>query len=297
MKTSANKALVILSGGQDSTTCLFWAKKRYAEVHAVTFNYGQTHSLELKAAQEVACLADVVSHSFITLGPVLQSSSPLTDPTQPLETYTDFQSMDKIIGDRVEKTFVPMRNALFLVVASNLAVSLGCGVLVTGVCQADNANYPDCRSEFIIAAEEMINEALGCGEPLRKAVIIATPLMNMSKADSIKMALDLDAYEALAFTHTAYDGKYPPTGKDHASVLRAHGFEQAGYPDPLVIRAVMEGLMTLPASINYADPECNATVARRVRGLKQKLSINTDQDDPDVGYAGDGEVDCRTLGN
>lgn len=271
---SAGKALVILSGGQDSTTCLFWAKERYAEVHAVTFNYGQTHKEELIAAQRVACLADVATHHFVSLGPVLESTSPLTDPTQPLESYSDFDSMDKIIGDRVEKTFVPMRNALFLVLAANRAVALGCGVLVTGVCQADNANYPDCRAEFINAAQDMI--ALSLGNPYYQP-IIATPLMTLSKAESIHMALEnKDAYQALAFTHTAYDGKYPPTGKDHASVLRAHGFEEAGVPDPLVIRAVMEGLMGIPATANYSDSHRNGQIAREIRDCKLKLGLDLD---------------------
>lgn len=309
---SRNKALVILSGGQDSTTCLFWAKQNYQEVHAVTFNYGQAHHRELQAAQQVACLADAASHTFTTVGPVLKSTSPLVDPQQPLELYQDFQSMDKIIGDRVEKTFVPMRNALFLVLAANLAVHLGCGVLVTGVCQADNANYPDCRRDFIDSAEDMIAKALGLFE---HQIIIQTPLMNLSKAESIKEAFKIPgAYEALAFTHTAYDGQYPPKGRDHASVLRAHGFEEADAPDPLVIRAVMEGLMQLPATPNYADPECNGIVARRVRELKKSLSLDVETDDPNIGCstppelqddpetgffaapAGDDEEDCRNIG-
>lgn len=311
---SNNKALVILSGGQDSTTCLFWAKQRFQEVHAVTFNYGQTHMLELQAAQRVAHLADVMTHFITTVGPILKSTSPLVDPQQPLELYQDFQSMDKIIGDRVEKTFVPMRNALFLVLAANLAAHLGCGVLVTGVCQADNANYPDCREDFIDSAEKMINHSLGW-DGISKIITIETPLMKLSKAQSIKMAFEIPgAYEALAFTHTAYDGQYPPKGKDHASVLRAHGFEEADAPDPLVIRAVMEGLMHLPVAANYADPECNGIVARRVRELKKKLSLPVEtndpnigcsipqelQDDPGVGVfaapAGDDEEDCRKIG-
>lgn len=325
---SSNKALVILSGGQDSTTCLFWAKQRFQEVHAVTFNYGQAHHRELQAAQQVACLADVASHTFTTVGPILKSTSPLVDPQQPLELYQDFQSMDKIIGDRIEKTFVPMRNALFLVLAANLAVHLGCGVLVTGVCQADNANYPDCRADFINAAEGMINQALGL--PLIKGISIATPLMNLSKAQSIKMAFEIPgAYEALAFTHTAYDGQYPPKGKDHASVLRAHGFFEAGAPDPLVIRAVMEGQMSLPDTTPYLNEHQINKLGSDIRELKRRLHldvsndlreffppVNDDQepevpefgcstlpelqDDPEVGFfaapAGDEEKDCRDQG-
>lgn len=271
---SSNKALVILSGGQDSTTCLFWAKQRFQEVHAVTFDYGQTHAEEIRAAARVACLADVITHHFVGLGPVLESTSPLTDSTQPLETYTDFDSMDEIIGDRVEKTFVPMRNALFLVMAANRAVALGCGVLVTGVCQADNANYPDCRNSFIRSMEATIGLSLGL---MHGSLRIDAPLMWLDKAQSIHFALEQKGcYPALAFTHTAYDGKYPPTGSDHASVLRAHGFFEAGLPDPLVIRAVMEGKMGMPPTTPYTNEHQIHLLAQDIHRLKGKLGFDLD---------------------
>lgn len=266
-----SKALVVLSGGQDSSTCAFWARENYSEVHAITFDYGQTHAIELQAAQNIGVLAGVTTHDFVRLGPILKSTSPLVNQQQSLETYNNFQEMDKIIGDRVEKTFVPMRNATFLVLAANRAVALGCETLVTGVCQADNANYPDCRQDFIHSMEVMIAGSLGM--PVGSFAIV-TPLMNLSKAESIRLAqrtrLAL-AYYALAFTHTAYDGKFPPTGRDHASILRAHGFEEAEVPDPLVIRAYLEGAMDLPATKNYSDPFSNAIVARGVMQVAQRL--------------------------
>ena len=266
MNLQNDTALVVLSGGQDSTTCLFWAKHYYKHVHAVTFNYGQRHSRELAAAQTVAMLAGVESHEIVTLGPVLQGTSPLTNPNEQLEMYSDFKSMDAIIGDRVEKTFVPMRNALFLNIAANRAVCLGARTLVTGVCEADNANYPDCRRSFIDAQQATVNEALGLENG--KGLEISTPLITLSKADSIHLARNLagGAYEALAFSHTAYDGNYPPVGADHASVLRAYGFEQAMVPDPLVVRANMEGLMELPHTPNYR----NTTVD--LNDLRQKIA-------------------------
>ena len=242
------KALVLLSGGQDSVTCLFWAKQEFKEVVALSIDYGQRHSIELEAAQRIAKLAEV-RHEIITVPGILLSSSPLTSSTT-LELYEDFDSMDAIIGERIEKTFVPMRNALFLVLAANHAVAWGCGNIVIGACEADNANYPDCRESFISSMERATNLALG-SEHLDDLKFVA-PLLFNSKAETVHLAYNLPGcYEALAYSHTAYDGTYPPTSKDHASVLRAHGFEEAGLPDPLVLRAVFEGRMTVPTTANY----------------------------------------------
>lgn len=268
--------LVVLSGGQDSTTCLFWAKQYFAEVHAVTFDYNQRHRREIQAARDVAKIAGVLSHEVIELGPILKGTSPLTNPDQELELYADHDSMAAIIGDRVEKTFVPMRNALFLTLAANRAICLGVHSLVTGVCQADNANYPDCRESFVEAQEKAIREALGAD------FSIYAPLMNLSKAQSINMACSWGsngysmpprAYMALAFSHTAYDGQYPPVSKDHANTLRAHGFLEAGLPDPLVIRAAREGLMALPETSNYQNSALNSDLADNIITMKDTFHV------------------------
>lgn len=244
-----SKVMVVLSGGQDSTTCLYWAKERFAEVHAITFNYGQKHSRELEAAETVARMAEVDSHQFIDIPHILKGRSPLVNPNEQLEQYSDYATMDKIIGDRVELTFVPMRNAFFLTVAANYALEKDIYDLVTGVCQQDNANYPDCRQRFIDWQQRTINEALGISN-----FKIHTPLMDLSKAQSIEMAKTLHGcMEALAYSHTAYDGQYPPVGKDHATVLRAQGFLEANTPDPLIVRAWKEGLMPLPETPNYDE--------------------------------------------
>lgn len=244
----SKKVLIVLSGGQDSTTCLYIAKQQGYELHAVSFDYNQRHRRELESAVTIARLAGVTSHEIISLGPILKSTSPLVDNTVPLEQYANNADMERIIGDRVELTFVPMRNALFLTIAANRAISLGAESIWTGVCQADNAGYPDCRETFVRAQEAALKEA--SGNDLR----IITPLLHIAKPDSVRLALTLPGcYTALAYSHTAYDGSYPPTGHDHATTLRAHSFEVAGIPDPLIVRAHWEGLVELPVSGNYTD--------------------------------------------
>lgn len=246
------KALVVLSGGQDSTTCLYWAKFMFDEVHAITFDYGQTHMLEIRAAEEVAAMAKVKTWELICIPDVLISKSPLTDGTQPLERYESFEQMEETIGDRRELTFVPMRNALFLTLAANRAEALGIHNIVIGVCEQDNANYDDCRAIFIKKTQDYINAALGHDHRDSHPIHIHTPLIEMSKADIVKFAKGLGGcWEALAHTHTSYDGKFPPTDMNHANVLRAQGFQAAGLPDPLVVRAWKMGVMDLPLTPNY----------------------------------------------
>jgi 7-cyano-7-deazaguanine synthase len=239
------KILIVLSGGQDSTTCAFWAKQEFpgAELHAVTFDYGQRHQRELDAAIKVAGLAGIRTHEIVSLGPVLKGTSPLVSGEK-LEQYKDFHSLP----GGLEKTFVPMRNTLFLTLAANRAVVLGSNDIVTGVCQEDFGGYPDCRQVFIDALEHAFNMSLEDGH-----IAIHTPLMDLTKAESVHLARELPGcYEALAYSHTSYDGAYPPKGHDHATLLRAKGFAEAGLPDPLVVRAFNEGLMDLPATENYS---------------------------------------------
>lgn len=248
------KALVVFSGGQDSTTALFWAIERFDQVHAVTFDYGQRHSLEIEAARKIAMDAMqkklIASWEVIKVPNCLHSVSPLTSDS-PLEKYENAEQMAEVIGDRIELTFIPMRNFLFLTIAMNRAVEIGSDFIVTGICQEDNANYPDTTEAFRQKFEDAANEALGSNKYVRQYSILA-PLMNYSKAQTVQLAYRTPgAWEALAYSHTSYDGKYPPTDMNHANVLRAQGFEEADLPDPLVVRAWKEGLMDLPLSKNY----------------------------------------------
>jgi 7-cyano-7-deazaguanine synthase len=244
------KALVILSGGQDSTTCLFWALHQGWEVHAISFDYGQRHAIELQSAVVVGRMAGVKSHRIVDIKGILSKTGQLfEDEVEALDQY-----LDGILPDcGIEKTFVPMRNQTFLTIAANHAYVLGADYLVTGVCQADNGGYPDCREDFIDLVEASFNAGTFTGEDhLREPITICTPLMHLSKAESVLMANELPGcMQALAYTHTAYDGQYPPVSMDHANLLRAKGFEEAGLPDPLVVRAASEGRMELPDTANY----------------------------------------------
>lgn len=257
-----SKALVVLSGGQDSTLCLHWALQQgFDEVQAVAFDYGQKHSIELDMAR-AQCAATQTTLEVVELGPILKGTSPLVDPKAKLEQYEDGD-----LPGGLEKTFVPMRNQLFLTIAANRAYVIGATNLITGVCQADSGGYPDCRQNFIDALTTSINLGTFTGEPgTVKPLRIHTPLMDLTKAESIDMAMRIQgAYASWAYSHTAYDGAYPPLGADHATVLRAQGFEEAGVPDPLILRAACEGLMDLPVTSNY-------DVARKVtdKGPKGK---------------------------
>lgn len=478
------KALVILSGGQDSTTCLFWAKQVFDEVHALTFDYGQRHIVELDAAVKVAQMASVASHEIVCVPQVLTGRSFLTDKAAAVEEFNDFAAMEHhnaFKENKLDSSFVPMRNPLFLTIATNRAYVLGCDTMLTGVTAADyaeyggfswswlggfidaegnfsemngesktlrlsisqkdpellerlgkwvkdqlpgvsysthtneaghsklyfgvkslrlmapllsphlhsqhrrdqaaskgeglvlfeeaplnyayvtgfwegdgsyfaqwvktrvgrksgkdkktraanfqffqkdpevlekikdfigrgtigqrktqnciwglkigdgplsrkllnkllphlnvlgsfekvtkwlhavdlpaggfNPPYPDCTPDFIQSQQAVVNESLrvpGITPPK-----IVTPLMFLTKAQSVILAKSLPGcWEALSYSHTSYDGKYPPTGLNHANLLRAYGFEVAGLPDPLVVRAFREGLMDLPDTPNYRN--------------------------------------------
>lgn len=223
-----SKALVILSGGQDSTTCLAVAKQRFTEVHAVTFEYGQKHAIELESARRVAELMGVASHEVIALGRILAGTSPLVSDT-PLGKY---DSPDELPGG-VEPTFVPGRNLLFLTLAANRAAVFGITDLFTGLCEEDFGGYFDCRKVFVDAMATALGEGIW-GTP--DAFTIHTPLMHLNKADSVRLAVDVlgDQFEAvMGETHTCYDGVKGGCGKCHACHLRDRGFKDAGIDDPI----------------------------------------------------------------
>ncbi len=256
-----SKILVVLSGGQDSVTCLYDAVQKVGaeNVYAISFDYGQVHKAELQAAAIVAGMAGLNPYNveFIRVAGLLQSTSPLLGK-HALDRYESFEKMEQQVGSTIEKTFVPMRNTLFLVIAANRAIAWGCDTIVTGICGEDNANYPDCTEDFRDAVEAAFVESLGYNrdEYDHLDLTISAPLMFLSKAETVKLAESLPGcMKALAYSHTSYDGQYPPTDNNHSNLLRAHGFEEAGLPDPLVLRAWKEGKMQLPETANYEEAD------------------------------------------
>lgn len=220
------KALVVLSGGQDSTTCLFWAKRAYGDVHAATFDYRQRHVIEIESARRIAQLA-CVPHEVIDLGPLFAGLSPLTDMSRDVGQY---QSAETLPGG-LEATFVPGRNILFLAIAANRAYVHDCDRIVIGVSQEDFGGYPDCRATFIQQMEQAISSGLD------RSVVIDAPLMHLNKKQTVELAQELPGcIEALSYSTTCYNGAVPPCGHCHSCLLRARGFSEAGIADPLIMR-------------------------------------------------------------
>jgi 7-cyano-7-deazaguanine synthase len=223
VNVAAEKALVVLSGGQDSTTCLYWAIDRFGRenVSSVTFDYGQRHRIELDCARRIAAEAGVSNvclpiDTFTALG-----GDALTDTSIAVSEAAG-------AGPELPATFVAGRNLIFLTFAAAYAYRHEIRHLVTGVAQTDYSGYPDCREETMTALQNAIR--LG----MDSDVEIHTPLMHRSKKETVELAVQLGALDAMALTHTCYNGQQPPCRKCAACELRAKGFAEAGVPDPLL---------------------------------------------------------------
>lgn len=207
-------ALVVFSGGQDSTTCLFWAKKHFKKVYALSFVYGQKHQQEVEIARTIAREADVefeaMDVSFI--GHLGRNS--LTDPTMVMDE-------DKP-ADSCPNTFVPGRNLFFLSIAAVYARERGINHLVTGVSQTDFSGYPDCRDNFIKSLTVTLNLAM------EEQFVIHTPLMWIDKCQTWALADELGVLDLVRQrTLTCYNG-VPGDGCGHcpACKLRREGLEK-----------------------------------------------------------------------
>lgn len=213
------RALVVLSGGQDSVTCLYWAMERFPEVEALSFDYGQRHRVELEGASAI-CREEGILHRIVSadvLGALAPSA--LTDTSIAVSETGGMSGLPS--------TFVPGRNALFLTMAAAYAVPRGIKDIVIGACEADSSGYPDCREEFLKSQQLTLSLALGVTIHLHR------PLVNLNKSEIFTMADQLGRLDdVIQKTHTCYEGVRDTLhawgygcGVCPACTLRKRGFE------------------------------------------------------------------------
>jgi len=223
------KAVVLLSGGVDSTTTAAIARRQGFEVHALSFHYGQRHAVELEAARRVVAHLGIRRHVVLEIDLRAFGGSALTsDLAVPLDT-----PMDQI-GARIPPTYVPARNTIFLSFALAWAETLDARDIFIGANALDYSGYPDCRPEYIAAFERMANLATRAGVEGGARLTIHAPLISLSKREIIAQgrALGID----YGLTSSCYDPGPDGSACGHceACLLRLKGFEEAGMSDPLV---------------------------------------------------------------
>ena len=227
MPTGSRNAVVLLSGGLDSTTVLAIAKSQGFAPYAISFRYGQRHSNEIAAARDVAKHYSVERHVVIDIDLRQFGGSALTDDID----VPKKKSADEI-GSDIPITYVPARNTVFLSLALAWAETLDCGEIVIGVNALDYSGYPDCRPEYIEAFERMANLATKAAVAGNTKVTIHTPLINMTKAQIIRRGLDLGVDYSM--TTSCYDPSEDGAacGSCDSCLLRLKGFSENGVEDP-----------------------------------------------------------------
>lgn len=231
MSSNANKnAVVLLSGGLDSTTVLAIAKHQGFTPHALTFRYGQRHEFEIAAAKKIAAHIGVARHEIVDIDLRVFGGSALTSDT-PVPKDRDADSM----SHGIPITYVPARNTIFLSFALAMAETIDSADIFIGVNALDYSGYPDCRPEFISAYETMANLATKAGVEGHQRLAIRTPLISLTKAQIIRRGLDLGVDYSL--TSSCYDpgpnGR--PCNQCDSCLLRAKGFAEVGAEDPLLL--------------------------------------------------------------
>jgi 7-cyano-7-deazaguanine synthase len=217
------RAVVLLSGGLDSATAAAWARFQGYDVLALSFDYGQRHRRELRAARAVAKAVGAARHQVVKVPLAQFGGSALTDRRV---AVPDAKGR---IGRSIPATYVPARNTVFLSLALACAEVEGASAIVIGANALDYSGYPDCRPEYLLAFERMANLATKSGVQGRTVKLLA-PLLEMGKADIVTLGLRLQA--PLGLTWSCYRGGAKPCGRCESCVLRARGFAQAGVPDP-----------------------------------------------------------------
>lgn len=218
------KAVVLLSGGLDSCTCMAVAKSKGYDVYPISFNYHQRHSIELEGAKKIAAFYGVKRHLIIETNMDAIGGSALTD-----------KKIEVPEGDThrtdVPDTYVPARNLIFLSYAVGYAEVLGANHVYIGVNSVDYSGYPDCRPEFIQRFQELSDYATTATAVKGKHITIETPLQNLSKAEIVKLGVKLGA--PYKFTHSCYKGGEKACGVCDSCKLRLEGFREAGVKDPI----------------------------------------------------------------
>ena len=247
------KALVVFSGGQDSTTCLHWALATFKAVECIFFDYGQRHVSEKLAAEKIATdlkvplrvfnldfFREMGGNALVDSHIDIKAAEPKDTAPNPITNKNGSTIKSGGEVENLPNTFVPGRNLIFLTYAASYAYTRDIRDLVTGVCQTDYSGYPDCRDATMQSLEKALSLGLGWSLPDEKKsshhLSLHTPLMFKTKAESVKWALELGAIDSLAWSHTCYEGTFPPCGKCPACELRAKGFAEAGVDDPLMQR-------------------------------------------------------------
>ena len=222
------KAICLLSGGLDSSTCLAVARSRHFACYTLSFDYGQRHRVELDAARRIATTLGVSEHRVIPIDLRAFGGSALTS-----EIAVPKGRGAAEMGHGIPITYVPARNTIFLSFALAWAEVLGASDIFLGVNAIDYSGYPDCRPEFIAAFESMANLATKAGVEGTTKIKIHTPLIQLSKADIVKLGTSLGVDFSL--THSCYDPDSAgrSCGECDSCILRKKGFAEAGLADPL----------------------------------------------------------------
>lgn len=223
------KAVILLSGGLDSTTVLAIAKDQGYEPYALSFRYGQRHEVELEAAQRVAQAAGVVRHVVCDIDLRVFGGSALTADVE----VPKHEAADELTDDDIPITYVPARNTVFLSFALAYAETIDATDVFIGVSAMDYSGYPDCRPEFIAAYEQMANLATRAGVEGNK-LKIHTPLIDLTKAQTVEIGQRLGVDYSLTSSCYDPDAEGHPCGHCDSCLLRLKGFAEAGSEDPLV---------------------------------------------------------------
>ena len=218
------KAVVLLSGGLDSTVCMAVAKSQGMDIYPISFNYHQRHSIELEGAKKVAEFFGVKKHLIIETNMEQIGGSALTD-----------QAIQVPDGDTeradIPVTYVPARNLIFLSYALGYAEVIGASSIFIGVNAVDYSGYPDCRPEFIEKFQRLADFSTKASAAEHKKIQVITPLQSLSKKDIVLLGTKLHA--PLQFTHSCYKGGEKACGVCDSCKLRLKGFAEAGVKDPI----------------------------------------------------------------